>query len=47
MNKNRAPAQEVVPLCGRCHFRDKQPMKGIAYDTKISVSDKSGLSGID
>lgn len=28
MNKNRAPAQESLPLRGRCHFRGKQPMKG-------------------
>lgn len=27
MNKNRAPAQESLPLRGRCHFRGKQPMK--------------------
>ena len=27
MNKNRAPAQEILPLRGRCHFRGKQPMK--------------------
>lgn len=26
-NKNRAPAQESLPLRGRCHFRGKQPMK--------------------
>lgn len=26
-NKNRAPAQESLPLRGRCHFRSKQPMK--------------------
>ena len=26
-NENRAPAQESLPLRGRCHFRGKQPMK--------------------
>ena len=26
-NENRAPAQESIPLRGRCHFRGKQPMK--------------------
>ena len=31
MNKNRAPAQESLPLRGRCHFRGIYPVRGGNY----------------